>query len=69
MSPEDSVTQWIFMFATMSGAAIFIFVMGHKINNSGNKKDIDVLNVYLCQIIEIVPPDFRQLSRDEGVWD
>ena len=28
MSPEDSVTQWIFMFATMSGAAIFIFVMG-----------------------------------------
>ncbi len=28
MSPEDSITQWIFMFATMSGAAIFIFVMG-----------------------------------------
>ena len=28
MSTEDSVTQWIFMFATMSGAAIFIFVMG-----------------------------------------
>ena len=28
MFPEDSVTQWIFMFATMSGAAIFIFVMG-----------------------------------------
>lgn len=28
MSPEDSITRWIYMFATMSGAAIFIFVMG-----------------------------------------
>lgn len=28
MSPEDTVTRWIYMFATMSGAAIFIFVMG-----------------------------------------
>lgn len=28
MSPEDSLMQWIYMFATMSGAAIFIFVMG-----------------------------------------
>lgn len=28
MSPEDSVTRWIYVFATMSGAAIFIFVMG-----------------------------------------
>ncbi len=28
MSTEDSITQWIYMFATMSGAAIFIFVMG-----------------------------------------
>ena len=28
MSTEDLITQWIFMFATMSGAAIFIFVMG-----------------------------------------
>ena len=28
MSTEDSITQWMYMFATMSGAAIFIFVMG-----------------------------------------
>lgn len=28
MSPEDTITRWIYMFATMSGAAIFIFVMG-----------------------------------------
>ncbi len=28
MSTEDSITRWIYMFATMSGAAIFIFVMG-----------------------------------------
>ncbi len=28
LSPQDSVTGWIYMFATMSGAAIFIFVMG-----------------------------------------
>ena len=28
MSTEDSLTQWMYMFATMSGAAIFIFVMG-----------------------------------------
>lgn len=28
MSSEGSITQWIYMFATMSGAAIFIFVMG-----------------------------------------
>ena len=28
LSPEDTVTSWIYMFATMSGAAIFIFVMG-----------------------------------------
>lgn len=28
MSPFDSVTRTIYMFATMSGAAIFIFVMG-----------------------------------------
>lgn len=27
-TPEDSVARWIYMFATMSGAAIFIFVMG-----------------------------------------
>lgn len=27
-SPEDAVARWIYMFATMSGAAIFIFVMG-----------------------------------------
>ncbi len=28
LSPEDLVTRWLYMFATMSGAAIFIFVMG-----------------------------------------
>lgn len=28
MSPEDAVARGIYMFATMSGAAIFIFVMG-----------------------------------------
>ena len=28
MSTEDSLTRWMYMFATMSGAAIFIFVMG-----------------------------------------
>ena len=28
LSPEDAITQWVYMFATMSGAAIFIFVMG-----------------------------------------
>lgn len=28
MSPEDSITGGLYMFATMSGAAIFIFVMG-----------------------------------------
>lgn len=28
LSPEDALTRWIYMFATMSGAAIFIFVMG-----------------------------------------
>ena len=28
LSPEDSAVRWIYMFATMSGAAIFIFVMG-----------------------------------------
>lgn len=28
LSPEDSVARWIYTFATMSGAAIFIFVMG-----------------------------------------
>ena len=28
MSTEDVITRWIYMFATMSGAAIFIFVMG-----------------------------------------
>ncbi|MCM1235037.1 MAG: hypothetical protein NC489_33475 [Ruminococcus flavefaciens] len=27
-SPEDTAASWIYMFATMSGAAIFIFVMG-----------------------------------------
>lgn len=27
-SPESPAVQWIYMFATMSGAAIFIFVMG-----------------------------------------
>ena len=28
MSTEDSITQWIYMLTAMSGAAIFIFVMG-----------------------------------------
>ncbi len=28
MSPEGPVVRWVYMFATMSGAAIFIFVMG-----------------------------------------
>lgn len=28
LSPEDSISRWIYSFATMSGAAIFIFVMG-----------------------------------------
>lgn len=28
MSPESPIVQWIYSFATMSGAAIFIFVMG-----------------------------------------
>lgn len=28
MSQEDSIIRWIYTFATMSGAAIFIFVMG-----------------------------------------
>ncbi len=28
LSGEDSITQWIYMFATMSGAAVFIFVLG-----------------------------------------
>lgn len=28
LSPEDAITRWIYMFATLSGAAIFIFVMG-----------------------------------------
>jgi len=28
LTPEDAVARWIYMFATMSGAAIFIFVMG-----------------------------------------
>ncbi len=28
LSPQDSMSQWIYSFATMSGAAIFIFVMG-----------------------------------------
>ena len=28
LSTEDSISRWIYSFATMSGAAIFIFVMG-----------------------------------------
>ena len=28
LSPQDSISQWIYSFATMSGAAVFIFVMG-----------------------------------------
>ena len=28
LSPEDSMIRWLYSFATMSGAAIFIFVMG-----------------------------------------
>lgn len=28
LSPQDSMSQWIYSLATMSGAAIFIFVMG-----------------------------------------
>lgn len=28
LSPEDGLTRWIYLSATMSGAAIFIFVMG-----------------------------------------
>lgn len=36
LTPEDSVAQWIYMFATMSGAAIFIFVMGFGTTYSRN---------------------------------
>ena len=28
LSLQDSISTWIYSFATMSGAAIFIFVMG-----------------------------------------
>ena len=28
LSPEDAIIRWFYSFATMSGAAIFIFVMG-----------------------------------------
>lgn len=50
-SPESPAVQWIYMFATMSGAAIFIFVMGLGTVYSRNATPIEFVKSGIRMII------------------
>ncbi len=51
LSSEDSITRWVYMFATMSGAAIFIFVMGIGTVYSKNASPAEFLKSGIRMVI------------------
>lgn len=55
MSPEDSIARGIYMFATMSGAAIFIFVMGlgTAYSRSATPRHSSMERLWTCLCLDI----------------
>ncbi len=51
LSPQDSISQWIYSLATMSGAAIFIFVMGIGTVYSKHAAPADFAKSGVCMVI------------------